>query len=77
MVPPVVVKRVLRILTSCSENGQMSTANIISIEPSDSGEVIVTFSLRDGVIAKYLLIGINAAAVLMGRDPKNLSGTRI
>jgi hypothetical protein len=55
----------------------MSTANIISIEPSDSGEVIVTFSLRDGVIAKYLLIGINAAAVLMGRDPKNLSGTRI
>lgn len=55
----------------------MSTENIISIVPVGEAEVWVTFALRDGETRVYSYTGLDAARVLMGADPANLSGERV
>lgn len=55
----------------------MSTENIVSIVPVSEAEVWVTFALRNGEMRTYAYTGLDAARVLTGSDPANLSGERV
>jgi hypothetical protein len=55
----------------------MSRDNIIEITPVSEAEVLVTFSCRNGEIRTYSYTGLDAARVLAGADPANLSGERV
>ena len=54
----------------------MSTANIISVVPTEAG-IVVTFQTKDGGSRAYLYEGTAAEAILRGADPAGYRGERI
>ncbi len=64
-------------LAEMKNGGSMSTENIISVTPVGEAEVWVTFACRDGETRVYAYTGLDAARVLAGADPANLSGERV
>jgi len=55
----------------------MSRENIVAIVPVSEVEVWVTFALRNGETRVYAYTGLDAARVLTGADPADLSGERV
>ena len=55
----------------------MSLENMISVSPVGPDEVLVTFQCRNGETRVYSFTGLDAARVLAGADPANLSGERV
>ena len=55
----------------------MSRANIVRMIPTESGELLVVFALRDGETATYKYDAISSVAILGGADPKNFAGERV